>query len=166
MSLEECDALQCDLDAAGVQVLRIEEPAPGVFWLVYHSDSLNVDYTVTSARLFRETWAAGLHEELPPKLNAPTAPAAAPTRVVNLQHEPYDVYIGRSMPGLPGRGWGNPFYIGRDGTREEVIARYRDWIKTQPALLARLEELRGKRLGCWCKPEPCHGDVLVLLLGE
>ncbi|AKF84463.1 hypothetical protein MFUL124B02_43060 [Myxococcus fulvus 124B02] len=21
--------------------------------------------------------------------------------------------------------------------------------------------LRGKRLGCWCKPGPCHADVLV-----
>lgn len=27
-----------------------------------------------------------------------------------------------------------------------------------------LDELKGKTLGCWCKPECCHGDVLINLL--
>ena len=88
------------------------------------------------------------------------------TQVVNLTREPYDVYIGR-----PGRGktaaecpWGNPFVIGRDGTRDEVIARYAQWLQTQPQLLARLGELRGKRLGCFCAPRwRCHGEVLARL---
>lgn len=80
------------------------------------------------------------------------------TRVVNKRQEPYDVYIGR-----PGK-WGNPFVIGKDGTREEVIAKYRDYVLAQGHLLYSLEELRGKRLGCWCAPLPCHGDVLVELL--
>lgn len=75
-------------------------------------------------------------------------------RVVHVKRDPYDVYIGR-----PGK-WGNPFQIGRDGTREEVIRKYREWIMTQPELLAALPELRGKVLGCWCKPAACHGDVL------
>jgi hypothetical protein len=70
----------------------------------------------------------------------------------------YDVHIGR-----PSR-WGNPYKIGRDGTREEVIEKYRNWIKTQPELLKALPELRGKTLGCWCKPLHCHGDVLVELI--
>ncbi len=64
--------------------------------------------------------------------------------------------------------WGNPFAIGKnkDGTREEVIQKYRTWITDQADLLGDLDELRGKTLACWCKPEPCHGDVLVALLTE
>lgn len=72
----------------------------------------------------------------------------------------YDVYIGRPSK------WGNPFVIGRDGSRAEVIALYRDWIKTQPRLLAALDNLRGKRLGCYCAPNRCHGDVLADLVQE
>jgi len=84
------------------------------------------------------------------------------TRVVNIKREPCDTYIGR-----PGRGqagpWGNPFQIGRDGDRATVIAKYERWIQTQPQLLARLPELRGHRLGCFCAPQACHGDVLARL---
>src|SRR5215475_10989274 len=69
------------------------------------------------------------------------------------------VYIGRGNNGK----WGNPFKIGRDGSRDEVIALYRAWIVLQPQLLAALHELRGKDLVCWCAPEPCHGDVLIEL---
>lgn len=76
------------------------------------------------------------------------------TSVVHCKKEPHDVYIGRPSK------WGNPFTIGRDGTREEVIAKYREWIKSQPRLLADLHELEGKVLGCWCSPQACHGDVL------
>lgn len=64
------------------------------------------------------------------------------------------VYIGRPSK------WGNPFVIGRDGSREEVIAKYRAWITTQPVLLVALSELRGQDLVCWCAPHACHGDVL------
>lgn len=77
------------------------------------------------------------------------------TRVVNLRHEDCDVRICR-----PGQ-WGNPFHIGTDGTREEVVEKYRKWILTQPKLLAQLHILKGKRLGCYCAPLPCHGDVLA-----
>jgi len=59
--------------------------------------------------------------------------------------------------------WGNPFKIGADGTREEVVAKYREWLKFQPALLAKISSLKGKALNCWCKPLPCHGDVLAEL---
>ena len=65
------------------------------------------------------------------------------------------VYIGRP------RKWGNPFVIGRDGTRADVIAKYRAWIVTQPALMNALDELRGRDLVCWCAPLACHGDVLI-----
>jgi hypothetical protein len=81
------------------------------------------------------------------------------TRVVNMAKHRYDVYVGR------GRGsiWGNPFHEDQRTTKSEVIARYRTWIQTQPHLMARLPELRGKVLGCWCKPDICHGDVLAEL---
>lgn len=76
------------------------------------------------------------------------------------------VYIGRAMPRqrLAASGWGNPFKIGEDGTREEVIEQYRTWIAVHPELRARLPELKGKELACWCFPQPCHGDVLVELV--
>lgn len=78
-------------------------------------------------------------------------------RVVHCKREPYDVYIGR------GSKWGNPFVIGTDGTREEVIAKYRAYLATRPGLIAALPELSGKVLGCWCSPKACHGDILVEL---
>ena len=59
--------------------------------------------------------------------------------------------------------WGNRFVIGRDGSRDEVIAKYRAWIVRQPALMAALHELRGKDLVCWCAPERCHADLLIEL---
>ncbi len=81
------------------------------------------------------------------------------TTVINIKSgAAFDVYIGRPGP------WGNPFFVGRDGTREVVIMLYRKWlIERRLDLLARLHELRGKRLGCYCAPLPCHGDVLAEL---
>ena len=68
------------------------------------------------------------------------------------------VYIGRPGP------FGNPFTIGEDGTRAEVIAKYEEWLMRNPELLERVHtELPGKDLLCWCAPLPCHGDVLLRL---
>jgi len=88
------------------------------------------------------------------------------TKVVNLNDEPYEIYIGRmdSDMKLEGSIWGNPFIIGRDGDRDEVIAKYKGWLLGIPELLERLPELEGKVLGCWCKPKACHGDFLVELV--
>jgi len=69
----------------------------------------------------------------------------------------YDIRIDRASK------WGNKFHIGDDGTREEVIQKYKDWIMGQPHLLKEIPTLQGKRLGCWCAPNTCHGDVLVEL---
>jgi len=89
------------------------------------------------------------------------------TKIVHCRRDEYDIYIGRPSP------WGNPFSHKPSSlaeikveTRQEAIDRYREWILTQPDLLSSLEELRGKRLGCWCRPKLCHGDVLLELLGE
>jgi len=81
-------------------------------------------------------------------------------KVVNKYHSAYDVYIGR------GSKWGNPFRIGPDGNREEVIAKYETYIRNKPELLAQITELIGKTLGCFCAPLPCHGDVLARLAEE
>lgn len=84
---------------------------------------------------------------------------APQTLVVHCKQESYDVYIGRPSK------WGNPFVIGRDGTRSEVLLLYRRWIEKQPELMAALPELKGKILGCWCSPwNLCHGDILVRLV--
>lgn len=80
--------------------------------------------------------------------------------VVHCKRSAFDVYVGRPGP------WGNPFTIGRDGTREEVIAKYELWLLTQPELLAKLPELKDRILGCWCSPQQCHGDVLRRLANE
>jgi hypothetical protein len=88
------------------------------------------------------------------------------TRVVNQRREKFDVYIGR--PSV----WGNP-YSHLDGTlaqyrvkdRGEAIERFREWFLGQPELVARArKELRGKVLGCWCKPAGCHGDVIAEII--
>ena len=66
------------------------------------------------------------------------------------------VYIGRPSK------WGNPFTIGRDGDRAQVILKYKEWIVQQPELIkAAKAELRGKNLTCFCAPLACHGDVLM-----
>lgn len=88
------------------------------------------------------------------------------TRVVHCKKDRYDVYIGRPSK------WGNPFTHISDRktraefvveSREEAVAAYRAWIVEQPALMAALHELEGKTLGCWCKPQSCHGDILAEL---
>ena len=76
------------------------------------------------------------------------------TRVVNRRRERFDVYIGRPGP------FGNPFSHMpgtlarfRVATRDEAVARFREWFLSQPALVERARrELKGKVLGCWCKP--------------
>jgi len=109
---------------------------------------------------------------------------AQPTRVVHVRRGEFDpanpnhVYIGRPMPRYPelrARGWGNPYKDGLDTSegRQSAIDRYRVWILDQPKLLARLPELRGKVLGCWCAlvdglpgnlyGRVCHGEVLAAL---
>lgn len=77
------------------------------------------------------------------------------TTVVHCKVRPYDIYIGRPSE------WGNPFVIGQDGTREEVVTKYETWLLGQPELLAKVPILKDKILGCFCTPLPCHGDVLV-----
>lgn len=72
------------------------------------------------------------------------------------------VYVGRPTK------WGNPFthLKGKTkakfivSTREEAIAKYEEYLLSRQDLMDSLHELRGKQLGCWCKPRSCHGDIL------
>lgn len=79
---------------------------------------------------------------------------------------PMFVYIGRRNRSynLEASKWHNPYRIGTDGTREEVVEKYRQSILNDDYLLRCLPNLRGKTLVCWCAPEMCHGDVLVELV--
>lgn len=73
------------------------------------------------------------------------------------------VYVGRPSK------WGNPFQIGKDGTREEVIRKFRMYLKLPAHKHLQADarkELRGKDLVCWCAPKPCHGDVLMEIANE
>ena len=80
--------------------------------------------------------------------------------VVKMQRGPsnFDVFIGRPSK------WGNPFVIDRDGTRIQVIGKYKDWFFEQLSkgqiTYDDLLGLAGKILGCFCKPLGCHGDVI------
>jgi hypothetical protein len=89
--------------------------------------------------------------------------------VVHCKREPFDVYIGRGR----GSTWGNPFTWKQDTLaqfvvpQDEVLPRYQAWVLSQPALVARIKrELRGKRLGCWCAPKQCHGDILAAIAND
>lgn len=91
------------------------------------------------------------------------------TRVVNLNKEPYDVYIGR------GSKWGNPFTTISDRetlaqevveTSEIALSKYREYVYNSPHLMESLDELEGKVLGCYCHPKPCHGDILLQILAQ
>ena len=86
--------------------------------------------------------------------------------VVNKNRGGVGVYIGR------GSAFGNPFRIGEDGNRKEVIEKYRRWflkkIGSDPEFRREVWKLEGKSLVCFCSPLACHGDVLKwwLELGE
>lgn len=74
------------------------------------------------------------------------------------------MYIGRYHPKVGYSSiWANPYKIGIDGTREEVLEKYKEYLGNKPFLLKQIPSLRGKTLGCWCAPKNCHGDILAEL---
>jgi len=78
------------------------------------------------------------------------------TQIVNKKHSNYDVDIGR--PSI----WGNPYIIGRDGDRATVVAKYKEhFLGSFHLKQLATEKLKGKVLGCYCKPKACHGDIIV-----
>lgn len=81
-------------------------------------------------------------------------------RVLNHYRDPIPAGAVRVM--RPSK-WGNPFKVGRDGDRDDVVTLYAHWLVEQPHLMAALHELRGRDLVCCCAPKLCHGDVLLEL---
>jgi hypothetical protein len=86
------------------------------------------------------------------------------TKVVNLKKEPYNVYIGRAGRGEDGY-FGNPFHLYSERDRDKVLKLYKAYFDSKilidPEFKKRILELKGKTLGCFCKPKACHGDVIV-----
>ncbi len=88
-----------------------------------------------------------------------------------------NVYIGRGgvvfikgkrFPSKPSP-FCNPFVIGKNGSRDEVLIKYEEYIKEKlkdPSFKEELLKLKGKKLGCWCKPEKCHGDILLKFINK
>ena len=82
-------------------------------------------------------------------------------KLVNLRKEKYTHYIGR------GSRFGNPFKIGKDGTREEVIVKYENWLKNENKIRKNIYFLpEDAILGCYCKPKACHGDIIIKIWKE
>ena len=110
------------------------------------------------------------HSKRGPRFGGEGASPSVGTRklVVHCKKEAYDVYIGR--PSV----WGNPFSDKprslaevKVATREEAIACYEEYLRQHPEIVERAKrELKGKVLGCWCKPQACHGDILTKVANE
>ena len=88
-----------------------------------------------------------------------------------------NIYIGRNAAKYAQRGvydskWANPFTCldwsvsKEEWVLEDLVKCYENYVRKNPQLMNSLHELEGKQLGCWCKPGPCHGDVLVKLYKE
>jgi hypothetical protein len=90
------------------------------------------------------------------------------TLVVHCKREYFDIYIGRGIVNGKQLKWGNPFSH-KDGTlaefkvssRKEAIEKFEEYLLKNEELMKSLHELKGKTLGCWCKPKSCHGDILA-----
>lgn len=82
--------------------------------------------------------------------------------------EPYDVYVGRpSIFGNPFSHLNNTVAKFKVNSREEAILKFEEWILSQFDLVERVKlELKGKVLGCYCHPLPCHADVLVKIANQ
>ena len=96
-------------------------------------------------------------------------------------NDPNNVYIGRGgivfINTINGKErfpkqssiWANPFKIGKQYTRETCLVSYKNYIvekiKTEPNKYD-LNTLKNKNLGCWCHPDPCHGDILLELTND
>jgi len=87
-------------------------------------------------------------------------------KTVNGTRPPFDVYIGRQLnypkASFPRSKWANPYSVKAHGERALVL--YEKYARK--LLMNDLHELAGKVIGCWCKPAPCHGDILIKLFKE
>lgn len=108
--------------------------------------------------------ATNRHPETPAELEA----ALSEGRTVVVSYRRRDMIAAAEAMGLLVRvdrrsAWGNPYRMRDESERENAILGYRAYVRGKPELLARLSELRGRALACWCAPPDCHGDVLAEL---
>ncbi len=99
-----------------------------------------------------------------------------PPRVVRLKRkngkiiQDCDDYIGRRVKqggwDLKESIWKNPFTMKDCKSRKECLQKYETYLRDKPELMDAIPELTGKRLGCWCSPLPCHGEILVKIWKE
>ena len=90
-------------------------------------------------------------------MNSPTP------RVISLRNPEHRRLLERGLAKRCDRAtkWGNPFKTGRDGTRDEVIAKYKVWLAAKFTDIEIAAELRGWDLACWCAPRSCHCAELL-----
>jgi hypothetical protein len=81
-----------------------------------------------------------------------------------VRKEHFDIYCGRSFMEFPESEWHNPFRVEPGCGRKCVIQKFRAYLLARADLMAKLHELKGKILGCWCKPKDCHCDVIAELV--
>lgn len=82
------------------------------------------------------------------------------TKVINIKNYDGDyIYIGR------GSRWGNPFTVAKYG-RKRCIELYEQYFRQNELLMKDVMKLDGETLGCYCKPKPCHGDIIIKIINE
>ena len=154
---EPSDGLTLDTAAGPVDLVAIERALSGAHIDLTHAERAYLD-ALTVGR---------------PMIPGRRVPLASATTVVNMHGRSEDpgygdvVYVGRAVRwggwNLPTSPLANPYRIGRDGDGAEVIARYKQHLYSRPDLMALARSLRGRRLGCWCAPDPCHADVIAVV---
>jgi hypothetical protein len=86
------------------------------------------------------------------------------TKIVNIYKDKYDIYIGRAGRGQDGY-FGNPFRLAPNEASGSTLQRYKEYflkrLDNDPEFKERVLSLKGKTLGCFCKPNPCHGDIII-----
>ena len=92
-------------------------------------------------------------------------PVALHVPIVHVNDQPYDLYIGRKHnrngKSIPASIWGNHDHL--------PLHEFEKQVRSNPELMAKLPELKGKVLGCWHRIEDyseCHGSVLLKLVAE
>ena len=85
------------------------------------------------------------------------------TLVVNIFKDSYDVYIGRAGKGQDGY-FGNPVRLKEGESKGSTLKEYKRYfynrLAIDPEFKKKILELKGKKLGCFCYPKPCHGDII------
>lgn len=151
----ESDGLTLDTPAGPVDLVAIERALSGA-----RIELTRAEHAYLDALTARRPLVSGRRFRL-----------GRSTTVVNLHGRAEDpgygdvVYVGRAVRWggwkLPTSPLANPYRIGRDGDGAEVIARYEQHLYSRPDLMKLARSLRGRRLGCWCAPDPCHADVIA-----